>query len=286
MAQLKPAVLAPDLERDDDLSIGTHLGWRMRAMIQSGGLGPGERLPSIRRLAAGTGVNVNTARTVYERLEQDGMAISRHGLGTFVAPHAAVTPTLEQFAAEVTESALAQGIDTRELARALYSGSKPDTLGAGLYESALFDDPQRLTEADSRSARMTLRGQIARLEAELAAYPELAAGTAPRRRPGPHVTDLDELEATRDELVGRLTRARADAQRRGERQGAARAQLEEMLADPAAHRWESISREQTGEPGCGHYQVRPAWGPVGALMNWWRVKVSSGCPLAVPLWAR
>ena len=20
------------------------------------------------------------------------------------------------------------------------------------------------------------------------------------------------------------------------------------------------------------------WGPVGALMNWWRVKISSGCP--------
>jgi DNA-binding transcriptional regulator YhcF (GntR family) len=268
---LETPTLAPDLDRGDDLSIGTNLGWRMRAMIQSGGLGPAERLPSVRRLAAGAGVNVNTARAVYERLEHEGLAISRHGLGTFVAPHAAVTPALELFAAEVAESAVAQGIDPRELARALYAGSTPDALDSGLDEGA--------READARSARLTLRGQIARLDAQLAAYPDFVAERpAPRARPGPHLPDIDELEATRDELVGRLTRARASAKRKGRHQESSRAQLEEMLADPAAHKWERISQEQIGEPGCGHFQVRPVWGPVGALINWWRVKVSSGCP--------
>jgi hypothetical protein len=26
--------------------------------------------------------------------------------------------------------------------------------------------------------------------------------------------------------------------------------------------------------------VRPRWGVLGMLMNWWRVVISSGCPLA------
>jgi hypothetical protein len=55
-----------------------------------------------------------------------------------------------------------------------------------------------------------------------------------------------------------------------------------MAADPAAHKWEAVGSEELGEPGCGTWEVQPKWGPVGALMNWWRVKVSSGCPLPPP----
>ena len=55
-----------------------------------------------------------------------------------------------------------------------------------------------------------------------------------------------------------------------------------MVEDPAAHKWESVSNDEMGDPGCATYQVQPAWGPIGALMNWWRVKVSGGCPLAAP----
>ena len=51
-----------------------------------------------------------------------------------------------------------------------------------------------------------------------------------------------------------------------------------MLADPAGHKYETVSNEEVGDPGCSRWEVRPAWGPVGALMNWWRVKISSGCP--------
>jgi hypothetical protein len=39
-----------------------------------------------------------------------------------------------------------------------------------------------------------------------------------------------------------------------------------------------VSNEDLGEPGCGGVAVRPKWGPVGALTDWWRVKISSGCP--------
>ena len=53
-----------------------------------------------------------------------------------------------------------------------------------------------------------------------------------------------------------------------------------IVNDPAGHRWEVISAAETGEEGCTTWQAGPRFGPLGALMNWWRVKVSGGCPLA------
>src|SRR3954453_12054728 len=95
-----PAGLAPDLERTDDLPLGAQLAWRLRVLIASGQLAAGDRLPGVRGLASGTGLNVNTARTVYGRLEREGLITSRHGLGTFVAAQASSSPELERLAAE------------------------------------------------------------------------------------------------------------------------------------------------------------------------------------------
>jgi hypothetical protein len=100
--------------------------------------------------------------------------------------------------------------------------------------------------------------------------------------PKGHIPDTAELERIRDELIERLRQARAAAEHRGDRQQRARDRLERMAEDPAGNKWETVSREELGEPGCGAWEVQPRWGPVGALMNWWRVKVSSGCPLARP----
>jgi GntR family transcriptional regulator len=291
MAQSQ-AQLAPDLERADDLPVGAQLAWRVRVLIASGQLTPGDRLPGVRELASGTGLNVNTARAVYRRLEHDGLIVSRHGRGTFVAEDAPSSPDLEQLAADAVESAREQGVDPRDLARAIYAGSVPEgSAGAELPTSlpAELPDADSLPEievGDERPARQDLRRQIARLEAELASYPEEARKrgepTHPLLRPKGHVADIGELEAIRDELMERLKGARAVAERRGERERRARARLDEMVDDPAAHKWESVSNEELGEPGCTTWEVEPKWGPVGALMSWWRVRVSGGCPLAVP----
>src|SRR5436189_2196493 len=97
--------LAPDLARSDDLPLGAQLAWRLRVLIASGQLAPGDRLPGVRELASGTGVNVNTARAVYRRLMDDGLIASRHGLGTFVAEVAPRSPDLERLAAEAVDEA-------------------------------------------------------------------------------------------------------------------------------------------------------------------------------------
>ncbi len=282
-----------DLAREDDLPVGGQLAWRLRVLITSGQLRAGDRLPGVRELAGGAGVNVNTARAVYGRLEDDGLIVSRQGLGTFVADTAEAFPELERLAADAAESARATGVDPRDLARAIYAGS-----AAGLTsldppaqpEIGELDVDEAAGElpgimGDERLGRNELRRQIARLEAQLASYPDArkpGEPTHPLLRPKGHIADMAELEGIRDQLIERLKRARDDAERRGRRQGDARTRLEAMASDPAGHRWETVSREQMGEPGCATWEVTPKWGPVGALMNWWRLKVSSGCPLPVP----
>ncbi|HEY8640651.1 MAG TPA: GntR family transcriptional regulator [Solirubrobacterales bacterium] len=278
----------PDIERDDELPVGVNLAWRLRALILSGRLPAGDRLPGVRDLAAATSVNVNTIRALYRRLEREGLVVAQHGMGTFVAPNPIVSPALEQVAAEAAEAARELGIEPRELARTIYSGSLPGD--ADLGEAAPADpDVETPTEESARAARRTLRGQIARLESQLAAYPEEAtkAGVAeaspePFAGPTARIADLGELETVRDQLIDRLKRVRAEVERRGRDEGAARQRLDRMVEDPAAHRWDTVSNQELGKPGCTKYQVQPAWGPVGALMNWWRVKVSAGCPLAGP----
>jgi Bacterial regulatory proteins, gntR family len=238
-----------------------------------------DRLPGVREFAAGAGVNVNTARSVYRRLENQGLAVSQQGFGTFVAPYITVAPTLERFAAQVATDAIVQGIHPHP----------PPASGSGRMRfppTALRRTgpreryPHKGHALAPRSTRAVLRAQITRLEAKLAPHPETPASSGPGGQfaAHPRIVNIGELEAIRDDLVARLKRAQADAKRRDERQSAARRWREEAISEPSAHRWESVSSEDLGEPGCGRLEVRPVWGPVGVLMNWWRVKMSSGCP--------
>jgi DNA-binding transcriptional regulator YhcF (GntR family) len=267
-----------ELDRADDLPVGVTIAWRLRALILSGKLEPGARLPGVREMAAGTEVNTNTARAVYRRLEDEGLVVSRQGQGTFVAPDAPRHAGIEDLAARAAEAALEQGLDPRDLARVIYAGS-----GEAPRLPDLTAEPGPEDEA---AARRALRAQIERLEWELAAHPEFRAEQPRMGEPVGRLVGFEELERLRDDLVARLKGAREAAERKGEREGSARGRLEAMLEDPAAHKWDAVSDRELGEPGCRTYEVQPAFGPIGALMNWWRVKVSGGCPLAGPREAR
>lgn len=91
------AELALRVERDSEVPLGVQLAWAVRERIAARVLTQGDRLPSVRDLAAGTGVNVNTARAVYAKLERDGVVRSEQGRGTFVAgaPASAAPPDAE-----------------------------------------------------------------------------------------------------------------------------------------------------------------------------------------------
>lgn len=206
----------------DEVPVGLQLSWRLRALIRTGELGPGERLPSFRRLAEWAGVNVGTVRAVYEALERDGLVVTRHGQGTFVAEGVEAVPQLEEIASEALRRAEEAGIGPRDLAIVAMAS-------AGLAPAE---------EAESLDVRQELRRQIARLEAELATYTahlKADLATAPRRAVA-HVAGVEELEQTRDTLIAQL----AEAQRETEQEVRRRAQSRGPLGR-AMSRWRARS---------------------------------------------
>jgi hypothetical protein len=152
-------------------------------------------------------------------------------------------------------------------------------------EAAFGVGSERIDVLTQRRARQDLRRQIALLEKRLG---ELFASAFPRQGMewtvgavgGPRVLGVAELERVRDALAARLHEARGEVGRRGEIEAQNRGLVEAMIAEPERYRWVQVSNEDVGEPGCRHWHSRPRWGILGMLMGWWRVKLSSGCPLA------
>jgi len=138
---------------------------------------------------------------------------------------------------------------------------------------------------DEKLARRELRRQIGRLEAQLAslladAFQRVQIDTAiPSISSAPRALDLGELEAIRDSLADRIAEARLQLRTQDELETRNRELLERMIESPVDFKWVQISRDDIGAPGCGHWHSRPRFGLLGMLMGWWRVRVSSGCPL-------
>jgi GntR family transcriptional regulator len=185
------------IDRRAEIPIGVQLAWGLRTRIGDGRLTPGERLPGLRELAAGSGVNVNTVRAVYQRLEQEGLIESHQGSGTFVAVHES-SSAAASIAADAAREAQQSGVDPREVAAALYV--------AGAAGAGGGDAPG--------ARRLILREQIASLERTLgeieASHPEIVEMTveAAENR-GPLLLDVDALEAVRTSLVRRLATVQA-----------------------------------------------------------------------------
>lgn len=72
------------VDRDSDTSLTQQLVDLITAGIEAGDLGPGEKLPTTRALAADAGVNHLTAARVYRRLAELGFVTATVGRGTFV----------------------------------------------------------------------------------------------------------------------------------------------------------------------------------------------------------
>jgi GntR family transcriptional regulator len=197
------------IDPDDELPVGLQLGWRLRALIRTGELAAGERLPSFRQLAEWAGVNVGTVRSVYDALEADGLVITRHGQGTFVAAGVEAAPRLEEIATEALRQAHEAGLGPRDLAIvAMTCSSLPE-------------------ESETLEVRQELRRQIARLEAELAGYTahlEEDLATAPRRAVA-HVAGVEELEETRDTLIAQLAAAQRQSEQEVRRRASSRGPL-------------------------------------------------------------
>jgi DNA-binding transcriptional regulator YhcF (GntR family) len=70
------------LDRNSAQAVYLQIRDRIRRLIESGALQPGDQLPSIRSLAETTRVNKLTVIEAYSVLEADGLIYARPGQGT------------------------------------------------------------------------------------------------------------------------------------------------------------------------------------------------------------
>lgn len=107
-----------------DQPIYVQLIEQVRAHIASGKLAPGDKLPTVRALAAEIGVHVNTVAHAYGELERGGVVSTRPGLGTFVA-----LPSSDERLSAEREARLA-GLLGKALVEALSLGYDLDQIEA------------------------------------------------------------------------------------------------------------------------------------------------------------
>jgi DNA-binding transcriptional regulator YhcF (GntR family) len=195
------------IDRGAEVPIGVQLAWALRSRIGDGQLTAGQRLPGLRDMAEAIGVNVNTVRAVYQRLELEGLIASHQGSGTFVTATPQRSSAVGTIAASAAREALETGVDPREVAAALYVSFDSQT-GAG---------------DDAIERRRMLRTQIAALERALGEIEASHPGVAPtpggiRAGVGPSLLNAEELEEVRTQLVRRLATVQAaiDAHAAGE----------------------------------------------------------------------
>ncbi len=215
--------LGIELDRDAEVPLGVQLAWALRARIHDGRLGSGERLPALRDLAEALGVNANTIRAVYQRLEHEGLLASLQGSGTFVTAGPRERSAAGAIAAAAAHEARETGVDPREVAAALYvtqgepardGGLNGERSQAGSLRSAnsvAEHDLQAVRSPGQAARRRQLRSQIAALEQALAElevrHPGLARVARSGERgtgAGPRLLDTAELEQVQTELLRRI----------------------------------------------------------------------------------
>jgi GntR family transcriptional regulator len=198
-----PSFAGLAVDRNADVPIGVQLAWALRTRIGEGDFAPGQRLPGMRDLAEAIGVNLNTVRAVYQRLEQEGLIESQQGSGTFVAPSGPQGSAAGTIAATAARTARETGVDPREVAAALYVAP----------ENAVGDIEQA-GEPSALEQRLRLREQIAAFESALGQIEAANPGVAPPASAmglgaGPALLGTEELEHVRTMLVRRLALVQA-----------------------------------------------------------------------------
>ena len=227
------SVLGITVDRRAEIPIGVQLAWALRTRIRDGRFKPRQRLPGLREVAEATGVNVNTVRAVYQRLEQEGLIDSQQGSGTFVAATPQRPSAVATIVADAAREAHETGVDPREVAAALYV-----SLGSSAPPAA---------DGQAKRRRL-LREQIAALERTLVELEAKHPGVAPsstqtRGGIGPVLLDAAELEHVRSTLVRRLsivqgaidqlgTEEREQRAREGARGGAGKRKVAARKAAP------------------------------------------------------
>lgn len=93
---------------------------QITSRVMAGDWAAGQALPSIRELAANSGVSVITVKRAYEELERAGVIVTRHGKGSIVSElpdqgRTLLEAELDRALVEVCQHAARLGLDNAAL---------------------------------------------------------------------------------------------------------------------------------------------------------------------------
>ncbi len=209
-------------------------------MISSGKLAPGRPAPERSRPRAGRRRqrqhrprDLRPARGRRSRRDAPRPRHLRRGRG-------ASSTEVERIAADAVAEARRAGVAPGDVARAIYAARWAGDDAAAPERELPTSAPRRTRPPLAESCAARSLGSKPSSPRIRRAAPD--SETPPAASPKGHLPDFAELSATRDELIERLADARADAERKGERQARAHARRERIIGDPEAHRWERVGQ--------------------------------------------
>ena len=124
------------LDFRSDLPIYMQVVEQVRQQVASGGLKPGDQLPTVRALASELRVNFNTIARAYRLLDEAGIISTQQGRGTYILDEPAAPldenlrrASLDALARRYLEEAARLGFTNRQAVEHLNQkdpGSQPD----------------------------------------------------------------------------------------------------------------------------------------------------------------
>lgn len=120
-----------ELDFRSHIPIYTQMVERIKQLIASGVLEPGDQLPTVRQMAAELRVNFNTIARAYRILDEEGVISTQQGRGTYV-----LEPMPPERASRIRSAAL-EGMTKSFLEHAHQVGFKPEEVSMLL--DALID---------------------------------------------------------------------------------------------------------------------------------------------------
>ena len=130
-----------DLDFRSHIPIYTQLVDRVKHLIASGVLVPGDQLPTVRQMAAELRVNFNTVARAYRILDEEGVISTQQGRGTYV-----LEPLPPERASRLRKNAL-EGMTISFMEHAYQVGFEPDEV------SKLFDELMDTWREDGKPPR-------------------------------------------------------------------------------------------------------------------------------------
>ncbi|MFS0893143.1 GntR family transcriptional regulator [Microbacterium sp. 179-I 3D3 NHS] len=115
------------VEVDSSRPLYDQVAASIRADILAGGLGPGDRLPAARDVAAALDINQHTVLHAYQSLRDEGLIDLRRGRGAVIADSAAPLAEIAHEIDVLIRRAAALGVSAETLAEVVRAHREPSS---------------------------------------------------------------------------------------------------------------------------------------------------------------